>query len=492
MAFNSSFQNNKKPILQDMIVKKSAPARPPSVPVTSEGAQIPIRRQSHSDPLSKKDERAVSLAQKPESNREAHTLNADSFFTKMKSDKPQEVFSVKEPLRHTDAIFGVQKRWYVKKPMVILYGVLAFTFFLLVIDVLSGATVAITPHQEFFNIDTLVKVPLNGAVGGVETVHVEEAIQGSADTHGEQQVEEKASGSLTIYNEFSSEPQVLVKRTRFETPDGKIYRIQEQVTVPGAVIKDGKVTPSSIQATIYADEAGEEYNIGASDFTIPGFKGSPRFEKFYARSSTPTDGGFKGKAKVVTENDASTLASSLETQLSEELRRRVSSELPEDLFIPSGASRMVAVAKEFSAGVGKPADVLSLELALRFDGLAVPFETIEKEIIAKYLSQNNASGNAFDIVNVRNLSYTAADANFDTGAVTLRIQGLAHIAWHIDYEGLASALAGAGFRKQVDVFSEYPAIEEAAISFSPSWWRIFPNTVEKIIVERKLFESPQE
>lgn len=491
MALNSSFQNNKKPLLQDMIVKKSAPARPPSVPAVSEGAQIPIRRQSHSDSLSKKDESLISLTQKSESNREAHTVKTDSFFTKMKSHKPQEVFSVKEPLRHTDTIFGAQERWYLKKPMFILYGVLSFTLFLLAVDVLSGVTVAVTPHQEFFNIDTLIKMTLAND-GGVKTVHFEEAIQGSADTHGEQQVEEKALGSLIIYNEFSSDPQVLVKRTRFETPDGKIYRIQDQVTVPGAVIKDGKVTPSSIQTTVYADEAGEEYNIGASDFTIPGFRGSPRFEKFYAHSSAPMEGGFKGKAKVVTENDASTLASSLETQLSEELQRRVLSELPEDLFIPSGASRMVTVAKEFSAGVGKPADILSLELALRLDGLAVPFETIEKEIIAKYLSQNNASGNAFDIVNVRNLSYTAEDAHFDTGAVTLRIQGLAHVAWHIDYEGLASALAGSGFRKQADVFSGYPAIEEAAISFSPSWWRIFPNTVEKIIVERTLFESPQE
>lgn len=492
MAPNSSFQNHKKPLLQDMIVKKSFPAHPSSVPTASEGAQIPIRRQSHSDPLSKKDERHVSFTQKSESSTDAHTVNADSFFTKMKSNKSQEVFSVKESPRHTDAVFGVKKRWYLKKPMVILYGVLAFTFFLLAVDVFSGATVAVTPHQEFFTIDTLVKMPLSGRDGGVETIHFEEVIQGSADTHGEQQVEEKASGSLTIYNEFSSEPQVLVKRTRFETPDGKIYRIQEQVTVPGAGITDGKITPSSIQAVAYADEAGEEYNIGASDFTIPGFKGSPRFEKFYARSSAPMEGGFKGKAKVVTENDVSTLASSLETQLSEELQRRVSSELPEDLFIPSGASRTVTVAKEFSAGVGKPADILSLELALRLDGLAVPFETIEEEIIAKYLSQNNAAGNTFDIVNVRNLSYTAEGADFDAGTLTLRVQGLAHIAWHIDYKGLASALAGAGFRKQVNVFSEYPAIEEVAISFSPSWWRIFPNTVEKIIVEPKLFESPHE
>src|SRR6185437_10341360 len=47
-----------------------------------------------------------------------------------------------------------------------------------------------------------------------------------------QQVSQKAQGTITIYNAYSAAPQDLVATTRFETPDGKIFRITTNVTVP--------------------------------------------------------------------------------------------------------------------------------------------------------------------------------------------------------------------------------------------------------------------
>ncbi|MDP2677071.1 MAG: hypothetical protein Q8O83_05340 [bacterium] len=480
--------NNKRPLMHDVIVGKKAPQN------TSEhqGAHIPIRRVVKEQPKAPPMSESIGNIPVPIPRADVHTAKADSFFTRMKEEHRHEPLRLKEQPKEYTHIVGTShtgRRWYLRRPFFILYGVLAFTLFLVFVDLLSGVTVAITPHQEFFNIDTLVKFSGNG--GGVETIQLEETIQGTAETHGEKDVEEKSSGKIVIYNAFSSEPQVLVRRTRFETPDGKTYRIPEQITVPGAVITDGKVQPSSIEVVVQADEPGEEYNIGLSDFTIPGFKGSPRYEKFYARSVEPMTGGFKGKARVVAESDALELSSSLHTQLSEELKRRATSELPENLFIPAGASQMNVITKDFSADVGKPADTFSLDLSLRFDGLAVSFEHIEKQIITKYLAKDGVDPNTFDVVNVRELSYSAEDVDSKTGAMTLRIQGLAHIAWHIDYNEIASALAQAGYRKQMNVFLRYPSIEEAAVSFFPSWWRIFPNSIEKIIVERTLFDSPQ-
>jgi len=37
---------------------------------------------------------------------------------------------------------------------------------------------------------------------------------------GEKQVNAKATGKITIYNSFGSQPQTLIKNTRFQTPDG--------------------------------------------------------------------------------------------------------------------------------------------------------------------------------------------------------------------------------------------------------------------------------
>ena len=84
----------------------------------------------------------------------------------------------------------------------------------------------------------------------------------------------KASGYIEIYNAYGAASQKLVAQTRFETKEGKIFRIQNSIIVPGAKMISGSLTPSSIRAKVVADSAGEEYNIGSSYFTIPGFKGS--------------------------------------------------------------------------------------------------------------------------------------------------------------------------------------------------------------------------
>ncbi|MGC8776088.1 MAG: hypothetical protein ACP5QN_02140, partial [Minisyncoccia bacterium] len=79
---------------------------------------------------------------------------------------------------------------------------------------------------------------------------------------GQKNVSEKAQGEITIYNAYSSEPQVLVATTRFEAPNGLIYRLKDRIIVPGAQIKDGKIIPSSITALVEADQPGEKYNTG--------------------------------------------------------------------------------------------------------------------------------------------------------------------------------------------------------------------------------------
>lgn len=479
MFVEHSSNNSKKRMFEDIIIKKKAPSASVREP-RKENVREFIQKEETNIPIKTSDMHP--------------RVSTESFF-KRKAGEGHHI-----PLRAPYASFTssknpfsgfIRRRWYTKRPFLILYGVIVFTLFFVVVDALSDVTVAVTPHQEFFKIGTLLKLSASDAgENSIKTIHIEESVQGNSPATGEKNVEEKASGKATVYNEFSSDPQVLVRRTRFETPDGKIFRINEQVTVPGALIQDGKIEPSSIEVRLVADEPGQEYNIGPTQFTIPGFKGSPRFAKFYARSLEPIAGGFKGVTDVIAESDVSGLSSSLESQLAEELRRRASSELPEDLFIPNGASRIGVIQKSFSSDVGKPADFVSLDLSLKFDGLAIPFRAIENEIISRYLAKDGNTVHTFEIVNIRDLSYSVNAIDFEKETMTLRVEGLAHVAWRIDYDSLASALASASYRKQIDVFSQFPAIEEAALLFSPSWWRVFPINSGKIKIERKLFESP--
>ena len=74
------------------------------------------------------------------------------------------------------------------------------------------------------------------------------------------------------------------------------------VTIPGTKVENGKTVPGSKEVDVVADKAGAEYNIGLTDFTIPGFKGSPKFETVFARSKTEMTGGYVGNSQIVTKN----------------------------------------------------------------------------------------------------------------------------------------------------------------------------------------------
>ena len=96
----------------------------------------------------------------------------------------------------------------------------------------------------------------------------------------------KSQGTITIYNDYGSAPQELVATTRFVTPDGKIFRLVNDTTVPGATVgAGGAITPSSVDAAIIADQGGSAYNVGpVSKLTIPGFQTNSAKRDSTARS----------------------------------------------------------------------------------------------------------------------------------------------------------------------------------------------------------------
>ncbi|MEK7115129.1 MAG: hypothetical protein AAB847_02110, partial [Patescibacteria group bacterium] len=157
---------------------------------------------------------------------------------------------------------------------------------------------------------------------------------------GEKNLNKKAIGNITIYNNHSSAPQNLVASTRFESPDGKIFRLVEGVTVPGAVVNDGKVAPSSVVVKVIADRGGETYNIGPVEkWTIPGFKHTTKEKTFYGVSTEPMKGGFSGKSAYPTDNDIK-LAKEKSSQILEDgLKTLIKNEIPAGFKLAEESSK---------------------------------------------------------------------------------------------------------------------------------------------------------
>ena len=100
---------------------------------------------------------------------------------------------------------------------------------------------------------------VNNAIPG-EVVYVEESSEKkNFETKTIRDIGEKAKGELIVYNTYSSDPQPLVSGTRFQAENGKIYRINKDVTIAGATIEGGQTIAGRTSIFVEADEFGEEY-----------------------------------------------------------------------------------------------------------------------------------------------------------------------------------------------------------------------------------------
>jgi hypothetical protein len=215
---------------------------------------------------------------------------------------------------------------------------LAFLGFV-VMSAFSGSVLTVTPKTALVSVDR--EFVASGAPDA--KLHFEKIsftktgeTEISADTT--KKVSEKASGTIVIYNNFSAAPQRLIKNTRFESPTSRIYRINQSLTVPGQKTENGKIVPGSIEAQVFADVAGEEYNSALSDFTIPGFKGdAKRYAGFYARSKTALRGGFEGTIKTASDMALASARETLKRSLGAGLAKDAKAKVPADFILFDGA-----------------------------------------------------------------------------------------------------------------------------------------------------------
>jgi len=365
-----------------------------------------------------------------------------------------------------------------------IFGILVFVMVLVlgtkVVDALSKAVIQVVLHEETVNVDTVLRAGnINLSDLSFETAELQITDRGSAKATSVKTVETKASGQIVIYNAYSSSPQPLIAGTRFETPDGKIYRISQKLTVPGAKVVNGQTEPSSVETTVYADEAGEAYNIGLTDFTIPGFKDGPRYDKFYARSKTPMSGGMKGEVPVVSEEDYQKLQQALEKSIRNQLTQKAVLQTPKNFLLYDGAMAITFSKNEAEQNTGNTAEVVIQETGTLYAYL-IPKDELSRVLAVKYLGEELKDKVA--IKNPEQLVFTLINEDKGKGALVFQLRGTINFIWLLDQEHLKESLI-ASSKNLESVFKNFPEIDRANIIFKPFWWKFFPDKVSKINIE---------
>ena len=290
-------------------------------------------------------------------------------------------------------------------------------------------------------------------------------------------VSNKASGTITVYNNNTAS-QALVATTRFQSSDGHVYRTPKAVTIP-AKTSSG---PGSVSIVVMADQAGADYNIGLVDFTVPGFKGDPKFTTVYARSQTSMTGGFVGMQKQISNDVRTGAKTNLENNLKTDLLNQAAAQVPADFILYPNLS---VVNDTDLADSSSTADSVTLNEHGDFFGVM-----FKRSDLAAYIAANKLSlpaGQSIVIPNLEALQVSfSGDAPSDllnATSVNLTISGSATATWQVDTTALKSDLAGKSKSDLASILANYPGIQSASAIIRPFWKSSFPTDPTQITIK---------
>ncbi|MCE9628668.1 MAG: hypothetical protein K8Q91_01605 [Candidatus Vogelbacteria bacterium] len=375
----------------------------------------------------------------------------------------------------------------VKSMIISLALVLVVIFGIIVSTTFAKAVINITPRQAdvvldgstVFQTKSLAAEDSDLVFGTVNKDFVETKL---VQATGEKDISEKAQGTIIIYNAFDDKPAKLVATTRFETANGKIYRIKDAVTIPGMK----GTTPGSVEAVVYADKAGSEYNIALSDFTVPGLKSdAARFNKVYARSKTPMTGGFVGKTKIISEADRKTAEAELKDALTKK-SGSIALDIPSDqILLPDGNLTSFSPLKVESATSSNQA---LLSLKMTNTGILLKRADLAKFLAQKYVPEYK--GDPVDIDAINDLTFKLENKTqlnpTSLNTISFTITGKARLVWTFDENNFKESVKGLSKSTYSEKLAGFPAIQKSSISFRPPWIFSIPSDINKIEIKKEL------
>ncbi len=345
---------------------------------------------------------------------------------------------------------------------------------ILLLIALRGTSVSVEPRTHTVVFDETSRfttypqttAPTGTLVYTTQTVEVEDSEP--VESSGTVQVQEKASGNITIFNNFQTAPLKFVKNTRFQTADGLIFRAPADIVVPG---KSG-TTPGQVTVTVVADAAGEKYNIAPSKLTLPGLKGTAEFDKVYAQSSVAFTGGFSGDRPGISESSLGAARTAVRGRLEQKIRESISALATDAAVTFPELAQITYTDLPTTSEAGSGARIHEKATALVPIMQAPDFALA----VARTVSADTENVN-IRLVGIKDFGGLLVSASSTPGTDPLQFQltGQAMLIWGVNAGDLAQALAGRDKSAFSTIITGFPGIESAKARIEPFWSTSFPG-----------------
>ncbi len=298
--------------------------------------------------------------------------------------------------------------------------------------------------------------------------------------------DKKATGTIKIYNKLDSLTVLtLIKGTHFLSDSGKYFVISEKVIIPAAQYQKGKLVAGSISVRAEAEQAGEDYNVGPSKFSIPKLSGSPYYYSIYAESIATMTGGHKGSSKRVTQDDLDKAKAFLTKKLLDQAETVLRGKLsPEDMVIDNSLVKSVV---DFTTTAKKDTLIEKFDAQSTVKVSVLIFKRSELEQFARNIISLGLSKEDTFLEKSLDISYSpiSVDSKKGLAQIDLKLSALTYKNIH------ANALVELFTQKSSDEIKNLmgenygDSVSKVEVNFWPFWVKSAPSNKNRINVELK-------
>ncbi|MBI4359000.1 MAG: hypothetical protein HY577_00185 [Candidatus Nealsonbacteria bacterium] len=290
--------------------------------------------------------------------------------------------------------------------------------------------------------------------------------------------EERAEGIIRIFNDYSTTSQSLVATTRFVSSEGKLFRLVERVMVPGQTLEKGKLVPGTVDALVRADAPGQDYNIGTSSFSIPGFAGTPKYTSFYAKSFSAMKGGFKGETAIVSAEDLEKAGQTTRAKITEKINNILKNRMLPGLLLVEQDVPLNILEQGPTAKVGEAVKNFNYQVRARKETILLSeddLKVLAQASLVSRLSEDQRFLPESLKINPALVSLEAAD---EKGQVSLQIS--VKVYNNLESEALKKQLSGKSIQEVQRSFQDLSQVSQAKIKIFPSFFKNLPRDLDKI------------
>ncbi|HEY8108421.1 MAG TPA: hypothetical protein VIF43_00165 [Patescibacteria group bacterium] len=336
--------------------------------------------------------------------------------------------------------------------------------------VLPQATVTIVPKTDPLKAEIPVRFSttaprLDAKDNIVPAKRIEVTKQGSltAEATGRSLGGEPARGEITVVNELNRN-QPLVVRTRFQSPDGKVFRAQSGIVVPAG----GTTT-----VQVVADEGGTDGNIKkGARLSIPGLRSTTAV---YGQVDKNLSGGTAADDTTISDGDVDRAKARLGVRLAEDGLADAKKKLPVGSTLNPEVAAISVLSSSASPGTGTAAKRFTVKGTVRITYFAYDEQDLER-VVEEDLKAKVPGGTT--LVQQRDERFAVRESS-DEELNTLLIVDT-FTAPGLSKEDVAEEIAGKSPKEARRIITAEGQATDVTIKLSPFWVRSVPGDTGKI------------